>query len=147
MNCKRQCLVLLFSVNLLLLQNVASFLQAELVVEFAKQKGLQMIVVYSCFVSKRGRMNAIKNTLKCNAQIRPIKPILAQVSFYKYVMSHAGRTVMFNNRMINEAEDLLRKVGSSTAVIADAECSAVRELLLKVIKMVPSTFFNVFADF
>lgn len=55
MDCKVKYLLLLFSISTFF-QNVSSLLDAELIVAYTKQKNLQMIIVYSCFVSKRGML-------------------------------------------------------------------------------------------
>lgn len=54
------------------------------------------------------------------------------MNLYSYIMSNGGRIVIFNNRLLSEAEDFLYGITSKTAIVADTECSGVRELLLKV---------------
>lgn len=58
--------------------------------------------------------------------------VLAEISYYKNIMSYGLRVAIFNNRMLSEGNQFLFSVTNRIAVIADAECNGVRELLLKV---------------
>lgn len=119
--------ILVLCLTLVLLQNVSALLDADVIADFVKNKTLQFVVVYSCFVSKKGTNIIVKMILcTCNEKIS------AQMSLYKHVMSKDGRIVLFNNRNLNEAEDFLHGITSRTVIVADAECDTVQKLLLKV---------------
>lgn len=54
------------------------------------------------------------------------------MSYYKDIMSYGLRIIIFNNRMLNEGNKFLFTATNNIAVVADADCIGVRELLLKV---------------
>lgn len=48
-----------------LFSNVDSLLDARLIADYAKHKNLQLVTVYSCFVSKKGKNNCIMSVPIC----------------------------------------------------------------------------------
>lgn len=54
------------------------------------------------------------------------------MSYYKDIMSYGLRIIIFNNRMLNEGNQFLFTATNKIAVVADADCNGVPELLLKV---------------